>query len=217
MISDGKREIMSSAGTMLSELGSASSPDGDNDLVQRILADMNTSDSGSNPVQGRPTAMPPPVGNGRMISSPNPNTTYPLAMDPATATAHMIGKDFPTNGDFAAMMGQGGSYASAGFDQPQQQQYQQQGQQQQQPILAQLQQGKGWFMNTLNQFRQPILVAIIFFIVSLPVINVMLGHYLPSLLKASGDLTTIGLLAKSVLAGASFWIILNIIVPLVSS
>ena len=209
---------MSSAGTMLSELGS--SPDGDNDLVQRILADMNTSESSSNPVQ-RPMTMPPPAGNGRMISSPNPNTTYPLAMDPATATAHMIGKDFPTNGDFAAMMGQGGqgAYASAGFDQQggqQQQQYQQQGQQQQ-PILAQIQQGKGWFMTTLNQFRQPILVTIIFFIVSLPVINVMLGHYLPSLLKSNGDLTTIGLLAKSVLAGALYWIILNVIVPLVSS
>jgi len=163
--------------------------------------------------------MPPPAGNGRMISSPNPNTTYPLAMDPATATAHMIGKDFPTNGDFAAMMGQGGqgAYAPAGFDQGQQQYPQQGQQQQQQPILAQLQQGKGWFMTTLNQFRQPILVAIIFFIVSLPVINVMLGHYLPSLLKANGDLTTIGLLAKSILAGASYWIILNVIVPLVSS
>ena len=207
---------MSSAGTMLSELGS--SPDGDNDLVQRILADMNTSESASNPVQ-RPMTMPPPAGNGRMISSPNPNTTYPLAMDPATATAHMIGKDFPTNGDFAAMMGQGGqgAYAPAGFDQGQQQYPQQGQQQQQQPILAQLQQGKGWFMTTLNQFRQPILVAIIFFIVSLPVINVMLGHYLPSLLKANGDLTTIGLLAKSILAGASYWIILNVIVPLVSS
>jgi hypothetical protein len=203
---------------MLSELGSSPSPDGDNDLVQRILADMNTSESSSNPVQ-RPMTMPPPAGNGRMISSPNPNTTYPLAMDPATATAHMIGKDFPTNGDFAAMMGQGGqgAYASAGFDQQQGgQQYQQQGQQGQ-PILAQLQQGKGWFMNTLNQFRQPILVTIIFFIVSLPVINVMLGHYLPSLLKSNGDLTTIGLLAKSVLAGALYWIILNVIVPLVSS
>lgn len=215
MISDGKRETMSSAGTMLSELGSSPSPDGDNDLVQRILADMNTSESSSNPVQ-RPMSMPPPGGNGRMISSPNPNTTYPLAMDPATATAHMIGKDFPTNGDFAAMMGQGGqgAYASAGFDQqghppPQQQQGQ--------PILAQLEQGKGWFMNLLNQFRQPILVTIIFFIVSLPVINVMLGHYVPSLLKSNGDLTTIGLLAKSILAGACYWIILNVIVPLVSS
>lgn len=207
---------MSSAGTMLSDLGSSPSPDGDNDLVQRILADMNTSESSSNPVQ-RPMAMPPPGGNGRMISSPNPNTTYPLAMDPATATAHMIGKDFPTNGDFAAMMGQGGqaTYASAGFDQQGQQQQQYQGQQQ--PILAQLQQGKGWFMNTLNQFRQPILVTIIFFIISLPVINVMLGHYLPSLLKSNGDLTTVGLLAKSVLAGACYWIILNVIVPLVSS
>ena len=201
------------SGTLISDLGS--SPDGDNDIVQRILAEINTSDSGSNPVQGN---MPPPAGNGRgMISSPNPNTTYPLAMDPATATAHMIGKDFPTNGDFAAMMGQGspaGSYAPAGLGQ--QPQFQQQ-QQQSPPVLAQLQQGKGWFMNILNQLRQPILVAIIFCIVSLPVINVMLGYYLPSLLKSNGDLTTIGLLAKSIFAGVLYWTLLNIIVPLVAS
>lgn len=140
-------------------------------------------------------------------------------MDPATATAHMIGKDFPTNGDFAAMMGQGspaGSYAPAGLGQ-QPQQFQQQQQQQSQPVLAQLQQGKGWFMNIINQLRQPILVAIIFCIVSLPVINVMLGYYLPSLLKSNGDLTTIGLLAKSIFAGVLYWTLLNIIVPLVAS
>ena len=202
------------SGTLISDLGS--SPDGDNDIVQRILSEINTSDSGSNPVQGN---MPPPAGNGRMISSPTPYTTYPLAIDPATATAHMMGKDFPTNGDFAAMMGQGspaGSYAPAGLGQQQQFQQQQQ-QQQSQPVLAQLQQGKGWFMNIINQLRQPILVAIIFCIVSLPVINVMLGYYLPSLLKSNGDLTTIGLLAKSIFAGVLYWTLLNIIVPLVAS
>jgi len=201
------------SGTLISDLGS--SPGGDNDIVQRILSEINTSDSGSNPVQGN---MPPPAGNGRgMISSPNPNTTYPLAMDPATATAHMIGKDFPTNGDFAAMMGQGspaGSYAPAGLGQ---QPFQQQQQPQSQPVLAQLQQGKGWFMNIINQLRQTILVAIIFCIVSLPVINVMLGYYLPSMLKSNGDLTTIGLLVKSIFAGILYWTLLNIIVPLVAS
>ena len=135
---------MASAGTMLSDLGD--SPGGDSDFVQRILADLNTTGSGSNPVMQQ---MPPPAGNGRIVNSPNPNTTSQLAMDPATAT--------------------------------------------------------------------PLLVAIIFCIMSLPVINVMLGHYMPSLLRASGDLTTIGLLVKSLAAGGLYWIILNVLAPLVNS
>ena len=193
---------MSGAGTMLSDLGN-DAPGSDNDLVQRIMAEINTSESSSNPVVHN---MPPPAGNGRVINSPNPNTTYPLAMDPSTATAHMIGKTYPTPADFATMMNQG-SYAAAGGAP----------QQAPQPILTQLSTGKGWFSDYAQQLRQPVLVAIIFFLVSLPVVNVMLGHYMPSLLRSGGDLTTLGLLAKSLVAGAAYWIILHILVPLVSS
>ena len=148
-------------------------------------------------------------------------------MDPATATAHMIGKTYPTPGDFANMMGPGpgGAPYSGGQQQqyPQQQQQGQQGQQyqqqQQQPILASLYGGggKGWMADLMTQIRQPLLVAILVFVMSLPVINVMLAFYLPSLLKATGELSTIGLLAKSLLAGALYWTILNVIAPLVSS
>ena len=192
------------SGTMLSDLGQGSPDNSDGDFVQRILADLNTSESASNPVMNN---MPPPAGNGRVINSPNPNTTYPLAMDPATATAHMIGKDFPTAGDFSTMMNQS---SGAPYQQGQQQQ-------QQAPILTQLSTGKGYFSDLIHQLRQPLLVAIIFFIVSLPVINVLIGHYLPSLLKAGGDLTTVGLLVKSLGAGAAYWVILHVLVPLVSS
>jgi hypothetical protein len=194
---------MASAGTMLSDLGD--SPGGDNDFVQRILADLNTSGSGSNPVMQQ---MPPPAGNGRVVNSPNPNTTSQLAMDPSTATAHMIGKAYPTPADFATMMNQGNYSASPQL----QQQFQQPP-----PMLTQLSQGKGWMADSMNQLRQPLLVAIIFCIMSLPVINVMLGHYMPSLLRASGDLTTIGLLVKSLAAGGLYWIILNVLAPLVNS
>ena len=217
MISYVKRE-MSSAGTMLSDLNS-SAPDGDNDLVQRILADLNTTESPSNPVfqggGGSSGAPPCPGSNGRVISSPNPNTTYPLAMDPATATAHLIGKSFPSSADFATMMGQGnqGGQGQGG----QGGQWQGGAPAPPAPMLTQLTQGKGFLMDTINQFRQPILVALLFFIISLPVVNVMVAHYMPSLLRAGGDLTTLGLLAKSVLAGALFWIIINILAPLVSS
>jgi len=201
---------MASAGTLLSDLGS-SSGGSDGDFVQRILADLNTTESPSNPVM---QAMPPPAGNGRVVNAPNPNTTYPLAMDPSTANAHMIGKAFPTAGDFATMMNQNGGSPSM----EQGHQFQQQmGGGQGTPILTQLSQGKGWFSDYMNQLRQPLLVAILVFVFSLPVVNVLLGHYMPSLLRASGDLTTIGLLVKSLGAGAAFWCILHILVPLVSN
>lgn len=202
---------MSGAGTMLSDLGQGSPDTGDNDFVQRILADLNTSESSSNPVMNN---ISPPAGNGRVINSPNPNTTYPLAMDPATATAHMIGKAYPTPADFSNMMNQG-AYANANGAQQQGQQQGQQGQQAQ-PILTQLTSGKGWITDYIQQLRLPLLVAILFFIASLPVVNVLLGYYMPSLLRAGGDLTTLGLLAKSLGAGAVYWIILNVIAPLVS-
>jgi hypothetical protein len=213
MTADRESRILSQkwqmSGTMLSDLGQGTPDNSDGDFVQRILADLNTSESASNPVMNN---MPPPAGNGRVINSPNPNTTYPLAMDPATATAHMIGKDFPTAGDFSTMMNQ-----SSGAPYQQGQQQQQQQQQQQAPILTQLSTGKGYVNDLIHQMRQPLLVAIIFFIVSLPVINVLIGHYLPSMLRAGGDLTTVGLLVKSLGAGAAYWVILNVLVPLVSS
>ena len=199
------------SGTMLSDLGQGTPDNSDGDFVQRILADLNTSESASNPVMNN---MPPPAGNGRVINSPNPNTTYPLAMDPATATAHMIGKDFPTAGDFSTMMNQS---SGAPYQQGQQQMGGGQQMQSQPPILTQLTTGKGYVNDLIHQMRQPLLVAIIFFIVSLPVINVLIGYYMPSLLRAGGDLTTVGLLVKSLGAGAAYWIILNVLVPLVSS
>ena len=91
---------MASAGTLLSDLDSKPpTMSKDDDLVNKILADMNIP-SQSNPIMNAP----PPSGNGRVINSPNPNSVYPVAIDPGTATAHMIGKDFPTSADFAQLM-----------------------------------------------------------------------------------------------------------------
>ena len=59
---------MATAGTLLSELDSKVpvSNNKDDDLVNKILADMNIPMSGGN----------------KIIQSPNPNSTYPVAMDP---------------------------------------------------------------------------------------------------------------------------------------
>jgi hypothetical protein len=62
--------------------------------------------------------------------------------------------------------------------------------------------------------KQPLLVAIIIFLVSLPALNLLLGYYFPSLLRLGGDLTTMGLALKSLVGGFLFWFIQKVLVPL---
>jgi len=198
---------MAQAGTLLSDLDSKPPvfSNKDDDLVNQILADMNVP-SQANPVMNAP----PPSGNGRVINSPNPNSTYPAAIDPATATAHMIGKDYPTAADFANLMhspqfSHGGSqFANVSSQQVNQR-----------PTLIETTKGN-MYSEVISQIKQPLLVAIIVFIVSLPVINVLIGHYLPSLLRIGGDLTTAGLGVKALIGGFLFWFIQKVLVPLMA-
>jgi len=198
---------MASAGTLLSDLDSRSPVfNKDDDLVNKILADMNVPSS-SNPVMNQ-QPMQPPSGNGRMIQAPNPNTTYPTAIDPGTATAHMIGKEYPTAADFANLMhtspmSHGGSqFASVPqYAAPPQ------------PTLIDTTKGN-LYSDIVTQVKQPLLVAIIIFLVSLPIINVLVGHYFPSLLRIGGDLTTAGMALKACIGGFLFWFIQKILVPL---
>lgn len=201
---------MASAGTLLSDLDSKSPVSNkDNDLVNEILRDMNIP-SQSNPIMNQQQSLPPPSGNGRMINAPNPNSTYPVAIDPGTATAHMIGKDYPTAADFANLMHSpsmshgGSSFASVPpqYATPT-------------PAPTLIEPTKGnLYADIISQIKQPLLVAIIVFIVSLPIINVLIGHYLPSLLRIGGDLTTAGLVVKSLIGGFLFWFIQKVLVPL---
>jgi hypothetical protein len=197
---------MATAGTLLGDLDSKAPvfSNKDDDLVNKILADMNIS-STSNPVMHAP---PPPSGQQhRMINAPNPNSTYPMGSDPATATAHMIGKDYPTAADFAGLMHPssfthgGSSFANVAPPM------------QMQPMLMESTKGN-WYADILAQIKQPLLVAIIIFLVSLPIVNVLIGHYLPSFLRIGGDLTTAGLGLKSLIGGFLFWFIQKILVPL---
>ena len=191
---------MATAGTLLSDLdGKTPVFSKDDDLVNKILADMNIP-SQSNPVMA-------PSGNGYVINSPNPNSTYQMANDPGTATAHMIGKDYPTAADFANLMHSsqfsgGSSFASVA-------------QPTLQPTLIEPTKGN-MYSDIISQIKQPLIVAIIVFIVSLPIINVLIGHYLPSLLRIGGDLTTAGLLVKSLIGGFLFWFIQKVLVPLMT-
>ena len=198
---------MTQQGTLLGDLDGKAPVFGnkDDDLVNKILADMNIPSS-SNPVMNAP---PPPSGHGnRMIQSPNPNSTYPVSTDPATATAHMIGKDYPSPADFANLM-HAPNYSHGGS------QYASFAPQMAPPQPTLIETAKGnIYADIISQIKQPLLVSIIIFLVSLPIINVLIGHYLPSLLHLSGELTTVGMLVKSLVGGFLFWFIQKILVPL---
>jgi hypothetical protein len=185
---------MASAGTLLSDLDTKTPvfTNKDDDLVNKILADMNMPSS-SNPVMN----VPPPSGNNnRVIYSPNANTTYPMASDPATANAHMIGKDYPNAADFANLMHN--SYAPPPPN-----------------MTATLVDNtrSNVYTDIIGHIKQPLLVAIIIFIVSLPALNILIGHYMPGLLRIGGDLTTAGILLRATIGGFLFWFIQKILVP----
>lgn len=209
---------MATSGTLLSDLdsGQAQGAANDGDLVRKIFADMNVP-GGGNPIVN---------GVGQMISAPNPNTIAPMAMDPTPATSHIIGKDHPTPADFAAAMHGVPRMNEGNIPPPMPGQMAQQlmppgawnpylNQQPQQPVVD-MGSKKNMYARIADEVKIPILVTILVFVFSLPFLNVLFSHYIPSLLKPTGDLTTVGLLVKSVLAGASFWVLQRVIAPLLS-
>lgn len=188
--------------TLLSELDSAPAA-GDGDFVQNILNEMNGA---------------PAVGatNQAMINAPNPNTVAPHTMDNGPITSHMIGNSHPTPADFTQMMNThvqpppmgpmgmaSGGQAGAAFA-PQQQ------------YVAPPPPKRSWFARTADEFRVAFFVSILVFVFSLPVINFLFAHYIPSMVKSTGELTWIGLLIKSLAAGVAFWVLQRVIVPLLS-
>lgn len=209
---------MASSGTLLSELDSNQGAGSDGDLVKKIFADMN------NPGGGNPIVS----GVGQMINSPNPNTVAPIAMDSGPMTSHIIGKDHPTPADFAAAM-HGVPRMNEGNVPPPMPgmmapQLMPPGawnpymNQQQTPQYAPMDSGskKNMYARIADEVKIPILVTILVFLFSLPFLNVLFSHYIPSLVKPTGDLTTIGLLGKSLVAGVSFWVLQRVIAPLLS-
>lgn len=210
--------------TLLEDLDKAvPSQGGDEDFVQNILREMNggvdTAPPPPQPSNQMPSPsqflQPPPavgaMGQAHVIQAPNPNTLSPHTMDNGPITAHMIGNSHPTAADFASMMqGSGGVPAS---------------------MMASYSQGggvgmpntyvakagkKGFFTRILDEFKSSLLVALLVFTFSLPVVNFLFAHYLPRLVKPTGELTPIGLVVKSLAAGGAFWLLQRVVVPLLS-
>jgi hypothetical protein len=199
---------MSEAGTLLSELGNAP-PNNDRDLVDSIFADLNQT---KGPSQAPP---PGPAARPAMQQAAPMPSTYPNAADPAVPTAHMIGKDHPTEADFQRMMmaAQGPLPFNAMAPQMAAPIAQQQPQV---PAAVYEEPKKNWTGQWIDEVKQPLLVAIVLFIVTLPAVNLLVSHYAPKLLRPGGDFTTAGLVARALLGGALFWVFQRVVGPLVS-
>jgi len=191
---------MSDAGTLLSELDTARPSDGD--LVDSILSDLNQ--SGSNQ-RGPPQ-------RGSVIPSPSIQTMHPNASDPAVATAHLIGHDHPTEADFQRMMMSAQGPLPFNAMAPQMQQ-QVQAQEPTEPYKAP---EKNWQGQWVDELKQPILVAILVFVITLPAVHLLTSHYAPTLLGPGGNFTTMGNLARALVSGGLFWVLQRVIAPLLS-
>jgi hypothetical protein len=194
---------MSSLGTLISDLDSSPQLDGDGDLINKIMADMN--------IEPTPAQQQQPPLSGGVISSPNPNTTFQHTMDNGPATAHVIGHSHPTQADFqaalspkglpsASSLGNGAAAWNPEIPKP----------------APRRVPKKSWWNKIFDEMKLPIFVSLIVFLFSLPIINIIIGTYIPSFVKGTGELTVMGLLLKSFAAGGSFWLLQRVIVPLLS-
>jgi len=191
---------MSDAGTLLSELDTARPSDGD--LVDSILSDLNQSESGGSRGPQR----------GSIIASPSNQSMHPNAADPAVATAHLIGHDHPTEADFQRMMSAQGPLPFNAMT-PQMQQQVQQEQEHTEKYKAP---EKNWQGQWVDELKQPILVAILVFVITLPAVHLLVSHYAPTLLGPGGNFTTMGNLARALVSGGLYWVLQRVIAPLLS-
>lgn len=211
---------MANAGTLLSDLDGKAPLAGDSDLVKMIYQDMNSGQD-MRPGMGLPSGMAPGGIQGPMMPMPPPQqSTQHYQMDPGPSTAHIIGGQHPTSADFAQMLQSSTPGFAAGGNWASSQGYGQTGSNSQQAQLAaqianmQASQGKAWSNMLSGEMKTPILIAILVFIVNLPFLSVLVAHYAPWMLKASGDMNIYGQLSKALLVGFMFWGANRIILPL---
>lgn len=233
---------MASAGTLLSDLDGSGG--GDGDLVQKILSDMNipTQDAGMRPPPPPMQAVNTQRAENQGYEQV-PNTNQHIMMDSRIPTSHMIGNEHPTQAEFtAAMIGMGSSnqgVAMSGMPgmpgmqgmpgMPGMQGMQgmpgMQGMQgmpgmsgmQGMPGMPGVQEPtKNFYTYIVNEIKIPFVVAILFFIFSLPPIRIVVAHYMPSLIRPTGEFHISGLLVISLVMGATFWVMHRVIAPLLS-
>ncbi len=194
--------------TLLSDLDSAGpAAGGDGDLVNLIMREMNMSAGAQGPPPPMPGAPPPPTpGNlpPMMNVASNPTAVNQHVMATNPQLSHVINGAMPTSADFPAGI-QGGvplaqPQALAAPPAPKPYEY---------PRRSMRQ-------RLTEEIKLPILVALLVFVFSLPVVNILFARYLPRMVLPTGQLTTIGLVLKALAAGSVFWLMQRVIVPLFS-
>lgn len=193
---------MAAAGTLLQDLETVDSTT-DNDLVQKILSDMNIS---SAPQGARP--IPPPLPaqqTNQYAASGNSHIT----MDSNIPTSHIIGNEHPTPADFASAI------HGAGISRDTEAIYAMPGTQNSVP-LPPSPPSKNLYGKLLDEIKIPLVVAFLFFLFSLSPVRILTAHYMPSFLKPTGELSMAGLAATASTVGLVFWFLHRVIAPLLS-
>lgn len=192
---------MASAGTLLQDLESEGGGGGDSDLVQKILSDMNipSAPSGARPV-------PPPLPNHQPAQRSASGNSH-ITMDSNIPTSHIIGNEHPTPADFAAAITGVGvprdteaAYTMPGTYVP----------------SVHPPASKNLYGKVLDEIKVPLVVAFLFFLFSLAPVRILIAHYMPSFLKATGELSILGLGATALIVGLVFWLLQRVIAPLLS-
>jgi hypothetical protein len=207
---------MANAGTLLSDLDGKAPLSGDGDLVKMIYQDMNAGEMRP----GTPLGAAPGGVQGPMMPMPPPQqSTQQYQMDAGPPTAHVIGGQHPTSADFAQMLQSSTPGFAAAGNWGSASQHMGGGNDMQAQLAAQIasmqaSQGKAWSNMIADELKTPILIAILVFVINLPFLSVLVAHYAPWMLKASGDMNVYGQFSKALLVGLLFWGANRIILPL---
>jgi hypothetical protein len=176
----------------LDELGStepAATATADEERVKRIMASINASET----IQAPPSQLASP----QVITEPPlAVSTGQIRMDPGTARAHVIGNSAPSMADFQAMFQQmspgmapfhGPAATPAG------------------PIVpSAAKSSSDWRAALASYTRGPLAVAIIVFLLNMPIVTSIMSRYASWMYLSSGEISVGGLLVKAVLAAALF-------------
>ena len=125
----------------------------------------------------------------RIITEPpNSVSTGTLRMDPGTARANVIGNSTPTMADFHAMFQQMSPGAVPQASAP--------------PQVVKA--DPSWRDYAYQILRAPIAVAVIVFLLNLPITTGIMSKYASWMYLSTGEISVVGLLVKSLLAGSLF-------------
>jgi hypothetical protein len=135
-------------------------------------------------------------------------------MDSRIPTAHIIGNEHPTPADFAAAMaGMAGARPSEtqlmGAPIGTLPGYSSTTQAYEPPV-------KNFYGRVLDDLKIPFVVAFLFFVFSLSPVRILVAHYIPHLVKPTGEFTILGLGSASLVVGLIFWFLQRVISPLLS-